>query len=160
HSALAQDSPVVRDARPVADGGPRGPLRARRNHRPRVVKGGMSYTPVELRHIRVGRALLGYKRSAVENLLSDVAASFETVWRERHELADHVETIETEIAELRKREQALTQTLLAAEEAATTIKEQAKKEAELIIAEAHQEARTVTLTAQSDRHRLLGDTHR
>ena len=120
----------------------------------------MPYTPVELRHVNVSRALLGYKRTAVQDLLNEIADSFETVWRERHELADQLETMEKQLADLRLREEALTQTLVAAERAATHVKDQAKSEAELIIAQAHAEARGVTLKAQSDRHRLLGDTHR
>ena len=120
----------------------------------------MPYTPVELRHVRVGRALLGYRREAVENLLAEIADSFETVWRERHELADQVESIESELEELRKREQALTQTLVVAEQAATHVKEQAKREAELIVAEAHAEARSVTRNAQGERYRLQGEVRR
>lgn len=120
----------------------------------------MPYTPVELRHIRVGRAALGYRRSAVEELLSEVADSFETVWRERHELADRVESLQEELEGLRGREQALTQTLVAAEQAATHVKEQAKREAELILAEAHNEARSVTRNAQGEQQRLLAETRR
>lgn len=120
----------------------------------------MQYTPVELRHVRVGRALLGYKREAVENLLAEIADSFETVWRERHELADQVEAMEHELEELRKREHALTQTLVVAEQAATHVKEQAKREAELIVTEAHAEARAVTRNAQGERHRLQAEVRR
>ena len=54
----------------------------------------MSYTPVELRHVRVGRRPFGYDRASVEQILSDVADSFETVWRDRGELADKVEALE------------------------------------------------------------------
>ena len=54
----------------------------------------MSYTPVELRHVRVGRRLFGYDRASVEQILSDVADSFEIVWRDRGELADKVEALE------------------------------------------------------------------
>jgi cell division initiation protein len=120
----------------------------------------MPYTPVELRHVRVARALLGYRREAVENLLAEIADSFETVWRERHELADQVEVIERELADLRNREQALTQTLVVAEQAATHVKEQAKREAELIVAEAHAEARAVTRNAQGERQRLQAEVRR
>jgi cell division initiation protein len=120
----------------------------------------MPYTPVELRHVRVGRALLGYKRDAVENLLAEIADSFETVWRERHELADQVEAMERDLEDLRKREQALTQTLVVAEQAATHVKDQAKREAELIVAEAHAEARAVTRNAQGERQRLQAETRR
>ena len=54
----------------------------------------MSYTPVELRHVRVGARPLGYHRASVEKILNDVADSFETVWRDRGELADRVEQLE------------------------------------------------------------------
>ncbi|HEY3921257.1 MAG TPA: DivIVA domain-containing protein [Gaiellaceae bacterium] len=120
----------------------------------------MAYTPVELRHVEVARRLLGYDRTAVQNLLTEIADSFETVWRERHELADHVESMQAEIQQLREREHALTQTLVAAEQAATHVKEQAKREAEIVIAEAHNEARSVTRNAHSERQRLLGETRR
>src|SRR5438105_2872145 len=120
----------------------------------------MPYTPVELRHVRVGRALLGYRRDAVQSLLTEVADSFETVWRERHQLADQVEVIEQELGELRKREQALTQTLVAAEQAATHVKEQAKREADVILAEAHSEARAVTRNAQVVREGLRAEARR
>jgi cell division initiation protein len=120
----------------------------------------MPYTPVELRHVRVARGLFGYKRDAVQTLLTELADSFETVWRERHELADQVETMEHELTQLRTREQALTQTLLVAEQAATRIREQAKGEAELILSEAHNEARAVTRHAEGERHRLHAETRR
>ena len=53
----------------------------------------MRYTPVELRHVRVGRSLFGYKRHDIDKLLEDVADSFEEVWSERGELADKVEEL-------------------------------------------------------------------
>src|SRR5579862_6557237 len=120
----------------------------------------MPYTPVELRHVKVARRLLGYDRTTVETLLNDIADSFETVWRERHELADEREAMQAEIQQLRDREHALTQTLVAAEQAATHVKDQAKREAELIVAEAHSEARSVTRNAHGERQRLLGETRR
>ena len=48
----------------------------------------MALTPVEVRHIRLKRGLLGYSRGAVDDALDEVAASFEDVWRERADLAD------------------------------------------------------------------------
>src|SRR5262245_25367169 len=120
----------------------------------------MPYTPVELRHVHVKRSLLGYKRDAVENLLTELADNFETVWRERHELADQLEEIEHELGVLRSREQALTQTLVAAEQAATHVKDQAKREAGVILAEARSEARSLLRDAEGERLRLEADTRR
>jgi cell division initiation protein len=120
----------------------------------------MPYTPVELRHVRVSRSLFGYRPGAVQELLAEIAESFETVWRERHEFADQLEDLEGQLEEVRQRERALTQTLVAAEQAATDIKEQAKREAELILAEAHGEARSVTRAAQAERERLHVEARR
>ena len=120
----------------------------------------MPYTPVELRHVRVGRGLLGYKRDAVDELLEDVANSFEEVWRDRGELTDKLEDVERILAEVKQRESLLSSTLVAAEKASTEIREAAKREAELIIAEAHQEARSVTRAAQSERERLFTEVRR
>jgi cell division initiation protein len=121
----------------------------------------MAYTPVELRHVRPRRTFVrGYKRSNVDELLEEVADSFEDVWRERAELADKVEEIEKQLADLRSREQLLASTLVSAEKAAADAKEQARREAELIVAEAHQESRSITRGAQNDRERLFAEVRR
>ena len=39
----------------------------------------MTYTPVELRHVRVSRSLFGYNRAMVEQVIEEVADSFENV---------------------------------------------------------------------------------
>ena len=50
----------------------------------------MALTPVEIRHIRLGRGFRGYKRVGVDSLLVEIASSFEEVWRDRADLADKV----------------------------------------------------------------------
>ena len=120
----------------------------------------MTYTPVELRHVHLARGLLGYRRDAVEQLLHDVADSFEAVWRERGELEDKVETLEQQTTELRRREELLANALVAAEQAAKDVRDHAKREAELIVAEAHQEARSITRGAQSESARLSAEARR
>jgi cell division initiation protein len=120
----------------------------------------MSYTPVELRHVRVSRSLLGYNRAMVEQMIEEVAESFETTWRERGELADRVEALEKQITELRSREELLTNTLVAAEQAASEVRDQARRAAETTISEAQQEARAIIRAAQGQRERLLVETRR
>ncbi len=120
----------------------------------------MRYTPVELRHVRAGRALFGYKRPEVDRVLEDVADSFEEVWRERGELTDKLEDAEKVLEGVQQRETLLASTLVSAERAALEAKELAKREAELIIAEAHQEARSIMRTAQTERERLFAESRR
>ena len=120
----------------------------------------MPYTPVELRHVKIGRALFGYKRSEAERLIDDIADSFEDVWRDRGELADKVEELEKQLAEHRQREHLLTQTLVAAERSAADARDAARREAEVIISEAHNEARSISRGAQSENERLILETRR
>src|SRR6266516_1808616 len=100
----------------------------------------MAYTPVEIRHVRLQHGLLGFRRAPVERLLAEVADSFEEVWRERADLAARVETLEADIARYKELEQLLRATLVSAERAAHELRDQAKREAETIVAEAHAEA--------------------
>jgi len=120
----------------------------------------MPYTPVELRHVRVARGFYGYRRDAVEQLLLEVADSFEEVWRERGELEDKVEELETQTGELRRREELLANALVAAEQAAKEVRVQAQREAELIVAEAHNEARSITRGVQGEHARLAAEARR
>jgi cell division initiation protein len=120
----------------------------------------MSYTPVELRHVQVGRSLLGYKRDDVEKILDEVADSFETVWRDRGDLAERVEQLEEQLGELKAREELLTRTLASAEQVAVDVREQAKRDADLILAEAHQQARSIQSEARAERERLVAEARR
>ena len=120
----------------------------------------MSYTPVEIRHVKLRRGLLGYRRGSVDRLLEDVTTSFEDVWRERADHADRVELLEGELTRYRELEALLRTTLVSAERSAIEFREQAKREAEAIVAEAHAAARTITREAQAERERLALESRR
>jgi cell division initiation protein len=121
----------------------------------------MTLTPVEIRHLKPSKALVGgYKRDPVDQLLDEIAASFEDVWRERADMTDKVEQLENDLVRYREIEGLLRTTLVSAEKAAVTLKEQARKEAELIIEEARSEARSITRHARADHDRLLGEVRR
>ena len=120
----------------------------------------MGLAPTEIRHIPIGRGLWGYRRGAVERLLDEIADSYEDVWRDRADLADRVEHLEEELQRHRELESLLRRTLVSAEAAAAEQREQARRSAELIVAEAHAEARRITFAAGAERERLTRYVHR
>lgn len=120
----------------------------------------MSYAPVELRHVPLRRGLFGYKRSGVDTVLDDIATSYETVWRERAQLTDRVEQLETELARHRDLEQLLRATLVSAEQAAQRLKEDGRVEATALVEEARLEAREITRRARAERDALVLDARR
>jgi len=118
----------------------------------------MPLTPVEIRHVQLRRSFLrGYRRSGVDELLNEVADSFEEVWRERADLSDRLDELEGEAAKHRELEALLRSTLVSAERAAHDMKEQARRESDLIVQEAHAEARRVTRDMAAEKRRLEED---
>jgi cell division initiation protein len=120
----------------------------------------MGMTPVEIRHVPIGRGLWGYRRGAVERLLDEVADSFEAVWRERADFADRIEQLESELQRHRELETLLRKTLVSAEAAAQEQREAARREAEQVVSEAHAEARRIVFEANAERERLAADVRR
>lgn len=115
----------------------------------------MSYSPVEIRHVRFARSLFGYRRRSVDGALAEIASSYEAVWQERMDLTDRVDELEREVARHREVEELLRTTLLTAERASQDVREDARRDADRILEEAHREARTITNDARREREVLL-----
>ena len=120
----------------------------------------MSMTPVEVRHLTLRRGLFGYRRSDVHREVEEVADSFEAVWRERAELGERVHALEAEVARHVELETLLRSTLVSAERAAHDMKEQARREAEVTVAEASAEGRRLIRDAIAEKERLLAESRR
>jgi cell division initiation protein len=121
----------------------------------------MPLTPVEIRHLELHRSWLrGYRKGTVDRFLSEIADSFEQVWRERADLADRLDELETEAAKHRELEALLRSTLVSAERAAHDMKEQARRESDLIVQEAHAEGRRLMREMAADKQRLEEDVRR
>jgi cell division initiation protein len=120
----------------------------------------MSLSPAEVRHIEKKRGLFGYRRDSIDRAIDEIVDSFENVWRERADLVDKVEQLENDMVRYRELETLLRTTLISAERAAHELKDQARKEAELVVSEAHAEARSITREAQAKREHLAGESRR
>src|SRR6185503_16832023 len=114
----------------------------------------MALTPVEIRHIKLSRSLFGYNRGAVDELLDDIVESFEQVWRERADLADKIERVEEDLVRYRELETLLRTTLVSAERASQDLKEQARRETQVMLDEAHAESRRIRREATADLERM------
>jgi cell division initiation protein len=121
----------------------------------------MALTPVEIRHLTPPRTTFrGYKTDATDKLLDEIVTSFEDVWRERADLADKVEQLETDLVRFRELESLLRTTLVSAEQASAQTRDQARREAELILGEAHAEAREIQRRAIAENERLEHESRR
>jgi cell division initiation protein len=120
----------------------------------------MGLTPVEIRHVKLGKGLWGYSRRPTDRLLEEIVVSFEEVWRERADLEDKLERLESDIARYRDLETLLRKTLVSAERSAQELKDQARREAGVLLSEAHAEARLIKQRAFAEREHLRGEASR
>jgi cell division initiation protein len=120
----------------------------------------MALTPVEIRHVKLGKGFWGYRQGATERLLEEIVASFEEVWRERADLEDKLERLESDISRYRDLETLLRKTLVSAERSAQELKDQARREADVFLTEAHAEARLIKQRALDEREHLRREAAR
>jgi cell division initiation protein len=121
----------------------------------------MALTPVEIRHLTPERVRFrGYRIATTDELFDEIATSFEDVWRERADLADKVEQLETDLVRYRELENLLRTTLVSAEQASAKTRDQARHEAELILTQAHAEAREIQRRALAEHERLEHESRR
>ncbi len=120
----------------------------------------MALTPVEIRHLELKRGLFGYRKAVVHRMMDDIAESFESVWRERSQLAERVEELETEVSRHVELEGLLRSTLVSAERASQDMKEAARREADVIVTEANGDARKILRDAITEKESLMKDVRR
>jgi cell division initiation protein len=117
----------------------------------------MKITPLDITQKTFARALRGYERQEVEAFLALVAAEFAEMVREVQALRSDVGRMDEEIAELRSRERALQETMVTAQKACEDIRESARKEAEITLAEAELQAEKIVQAAHGKFLRIADD---
>ncbi|HKI57968.1 MAG TPA: DivIVA domain-containing protein [Trueperaceae bacterium] len=96
----------------------------------------MRLSPLDIQHMDFQRAAGGYHRRQVREFLDRIAQEREELLREQQTLRDEHERKDEQIAALQAAEAELQRAIIAAERIGNEIKENAKKEAQLVLREA------------------------
>jgi cell division initiation protein len=107
----------------------------------------MNITPLDITQKQFRKALRGFDAEEVEAFLSLVASEFEGLVREVTTLREAGQRKDEERAEHRSRERALQETLVAAQKASQEIRDSARKEAEITLADAELQAEKIVQSA-------------
>src|SRR5690606_12111515 len=97
-------------------------------------------TPLDIHNKEFSRKLRGYDEDEVNEFLDQVIKDFETLIRENKELQNEISTLQEKLNHFANIEATLSQTIIVAQEAADEVKNNAKKEAQLIVKEAEKNA--------------------
>ena len=114
----------------------------------------MKLTPLDIRHKEFKRGMRGYADVEVDEFLDEVADEYERIFKENIDLQDRVEALEDKVAGYKRIEDTLQKTLVNAQASAEEQKQNASKQAQLILQDAELKARQMVNEAYSERQAI------
>lgn len=117
----------------------------------------MRLTPIDIQQHRFKSRLFGYDSATVDQYLESVAEELERLQRQNIELKESLARTRSTVDQLRAQEGLLQQTLVSTQQMTEELREQARKDAEIVIAEAHIEGERIVRNANERRMQLIND---
>ncbi|MCA9730676.1 MAG: DivIVA domain-containing protein [Deferribacteres bacterium] len=117
----------------------------------------MKLTPLDIKKQEFKKSIRGYDAVEVEAFLEVVADEFESVVREKTQLADEVLKLRTQLKDYRRVEDSLKDTLVSAQENLNSSRENSKREADLIIRDAELKAEKILAESRRNLEKIKND---
>jgi len=114
-------------------------------------------TPVDVRRYDFGSALRGYDKSRVDQFRDQVADELERLTRVNQELEAKAKGFHEQLRAFRERDKALNDALISAQQLRAETREQADREAQLILREARAEGEKILDASRADVQRLRSE---
>jgi cell division initiation protein len=114
----------------------------------------MNITPLDIQQKRFHTGFRGYERGEVETFLDLVREDMELLLREVTELREFRQTYEDRMRELHEKEETVKNTMIMTQKMAEDLKENARKEAALLMKDAELRGQQTTVKAQQEKARL------
>lgn len=118
---------------------------------------GFHLTPVDARRYDFGSALRGYDKTRVDRFRDEVADELERLSRVNQELEAKAKGFHEQLRAFRERDKALNDALISAQQLRAETREQADREAQLILREARAEGERVLEEIRAEVRRLQVD---
>ena len=109
----------------------------------------MALTPLDIQQQRFRVSFRGYDPKEVEAFLEQAANAFEDLQRETLRLADETKKLQSDIEEYQRREGTFKRALLHSQKVLDQMQENARRQAEVIVAEAETKAEKLLQQAQN-----------
>ena len=111
-------------------------------------------TPLDVRRYEFGKALRGYDPERVDQYREQVAEELERLSRVNQDLDAKARGFHEQLRAFRERDKALNDALIAAQQLRGEVREQAEREAQLILREAQGEGERIIEAAKADVRRM------
>lgn len=120
----------------------------------------MPLTPLDIHNKEFRRSFRGYNEGEVDEFLDEVVRDYDAILKENANLKRQVAELRESLEHYRNLEATLNKTLTLAQETADELKENARKEAEMIIREAESKADTIIKQAEAKTQKLIDSYER
>lgn len=117
----------------------------------------MAITPIDIQQHQFKSQLLGYDKAAVDRFLELVADDLERLHLQQQQTREELARTQEDLARMRERESTLKQTLITAQKVTDELRDNARKEAEVIIADAQVRAEQIVREAENRRIGLINE---
>lgn len=117
----------------------------------------MRITPLDIQQKQFKKVMRGYDPEDVQTFLELIRTEFEELVKENNVIKDELRRRLSEIDEYKEREKTLKSTMITAQKIAEDIKENAKKDGELIVAEAQVQADRIVNNAHSRMVKIIDE---
>ncbi|MBW2148134.1 MAG: DivIVA domain-containing protein [Deltaproteobacteria bacterium] len=114
----------------------------------------MKITPLDIQQQQFKRTIRGFDIYEVDAFLNLVAGEFEELLRENNRLKEDLKKREQELSVLKSQEESIKSSLLSIQSITDNVKLNARKEADLIIAEAKLQSKKIISDAQAEMDEL------
>ncbi len=117
----------------------------------------MNVTPLDIQQKRFHTGFRGYDRGEVDTFLDLVREEMESLLREVTELREYRQTYDDRMRDLNEKEATVKNTMIMTQKLAEDLKENARKEAALIIKDAEVRSQQIVGSAQQERVKMESD---
>src|SRR3954451_22770499 len=107
-------------------------------------------TPLDVRSQEFARALRGYDRAQVDEFKLAISEELDRLLRERAQLDERLRSAQEQLRAYQERERAMNEALVAAQQLRVDSREQAEREAELVLREGRAEAEGIRERARQE----------
>lgn len=114
-------------------------------------------TPLDIRRFDFGSAIRGYDKARVDQFRDEVAREVERLVKQSQELDAKARGFHEQLRAFRERDKAINEALVSAQQLRAEVREQADREAQLILREARAEADKLVEQAKADARRVQSD---
>ena len=117
----------------------------------------MKISPIDIQQQQFKSRPFGYEKAGVDRFLELLAEELERLIRENIDLMEELARVKASLAEMRDREETLKQTLVTTQKLTNQLKSKARREVDMMMAEAEVKAERLMHNAEERRHELINE---